>query len=261
MNLTFVTWNLFEGGITNGSDTRLRRQMRRLAAESPDVVMLQELTGFDRDGCRLMHLAEDLLGGMRGFLALSPHSCHLGVFIRPSVGLRVVRQRHEQRMPYWHGVACVTVDADGFGPLLLASAHLAPSSPAQRLIEAEAFKLIAEAGPLIVAGDWNAIPVADPHPEPCGDDAEHIRRKLDRAPARALEATGLTDIAAQRGDPTPTVGYTSADRLTYRCDRYYTSLPAVAVTGYRVITDADAESDHRPVIAEFDLALAGGGHQ
>lgn len=258
MNLTLATWNLLEGGLDGGSDTRLRRQLRRLADGSPDVVLLQELTGFDRDGYRLMHLAEVLLGGMRGFLALSPHSCHLGVFIRESSGLRVIRQRHEQRMPYWHGVACVAVEADGFGPLLLASAHLAPSSPAQRLIEAEAFKLIAETGPLIAAGDWNAIPARDPDPRASAENAEHVRRKLDRAPARALEASGLTDVAAHLGDRTPTVGHSAADRLEYRCDRYYTSIPDRAITGYRVIDDADGLSDHRPVTAAFDLTAAAG---
>ena len=62
--------------------------------------------------------------------------------------------------PYWHGVACVEVEADGFSRLL-ASAHLAPSSPAQRQIEVEAFRLIAESGALVAAGDWNAVPASD----------------------------------------------------------------------------------------------------
>lgn len=256
MILTAVSWNLLSGGTDHGDDARLRRQMRRIAAEKPGVVMLQELNDFDRDGDRLMHLAEDLLGGMRGFLARSPHGCHLGVFIREGAGLRVIRTRHEQRLPYWHGVACVEVEADGFSRLLLASAHLAPSSPAQRQIEAEAFKLIAESGALIAAGDWNAIPAGDPEPQPAGHDGEHIRRKLDRGPARALEGAGLTDVGAHLGDATPTVGHWGADKLAYRCDRFYTNLPAGMIASHQVITDADDCSDHRPVIAAFNLEAA-----
>lgn len=254
--LTAVSWNLLKGGIDGADDTRMRRQMSRIAAEAPDVVFLQELNAWDRDGAALMHQAEDLLGGMRGFLSLAPRGFHLGVFIRPGCGLRVIRTRHEDHGgPYWHGVACLITEAEGFGRLVLASAHLAPSTPSGRLTEAEAFKLVAEAGPLIAAGDWNAIPAGDPEPDPAGKDAEHVRRKVDRSAALALESAGLTDVAAHLGDLTPTVGHWNADKLAYRCDRFYTGLPA-AITGYRVITDADGDSDHRPVLASFDLAAA-----
>jgi endonuclease/exonuclease/phosphatase family metal-dependent hydrolase len=254
--LTCVSWNLLEGGIDAGDDARMRRQMRRIAAERPAVVMLQECNGWDRDGYRLLHLAEGLLGGMRGFLAKSAHGCHLAVFIRESSGLRVVRQRHEERTPYWHGVAVLEVEAHEFGPLHLASAHLAPSSPAIRTGEAEAFKLLAEAGPLVAAGDWNAIPASDPNPELIGKDPEHERRKLDRTAARAIEGAGLTDVAAYLKDLTPTVGHSAADRLAYRPDRFYAGLGVGAITGYKVITDVDDCSDHRPVAATFDLHAA-----
>jgi len=254
--LKCVSWNLLKGGIDAGDDARMRRQMSRIAAEQPAVVMLQELNGWDADGETLAHRAEELLGGMRGFVIQSHHGFPLGVFIRESAGLRVVRTRHEQRRPYWHAVSCVITEAAGFGRLVLASAHLAPASPSTRLAEAEAFKLIAEAGPLIAAGDWNAVPAADPEPHRPGKDPEHERRKLDRAPAQALEGAGLTDVAAYLRDLTPTVGYSKADRLAYRCDRFYCGLPAGAITGYQVITDADDCSDHRPVTATFDLDVA-----
>ena len=162
MILTCVSWNLLNGGIDAGDDARLRRQMRRIADERPSVVMLQELNDWERDGGTLVHRAEDLLGGMRGFLVPAERGFHLGVFIRESAGLRVLRERHENRRPFWHGVACVITEADGFGRLVLASAHLAPASPTVRLAEAEVFKLISEAGPLIAAGDWNAVPARRP---------------------------------------------------------------------------------------------------
>jgi endonuclease/exonuclease/phosphatase family metal-dependent hydrolase len=204
-----------------------------------------------------VHLAEDLLGGMRGFLARSSHhGCHLGLFIRESSGLQILKEPHVQGHPYWHGVACVQAEVRDFGRLQMASAHLAPSSPSIRTAEAEAFKLVAEAGPLIAGGDWNAVPVSDPDPDLAGKDHEHIRRKLDRTAARALEDSGLTDIGAYAQNLTPTVGYSSSGRLAYRCDRIYTNLSTRAIVSYEVITDVDDCSDHRPVAATFDLQAA-----
>ena len=258
MTLTFATWNILSGGIDGGSDERLRRQMKLLAGLGPSVVALQECKDWDLGNFRTFHLAERLLG-LHGYLGRSSHhGCHLAVFIRESAGLRVIEQRHEHGDPWWHGVACVLVEAEGLRqPLQLASCHLAPSSPARRLAEAESFALVAERGTLIAGGDWNALPVSDP--EPPGTVKGRRRRKLDRGAAEALEEIGLLDVGAHVGDITPTVGH--ASELPYRCDRVYTTLPAAAVAGYEVITTADGESDHRPVAAEFDLAIAGGGHR
>jgi endonuclease/exonuclease/phosphatase family metal-dependent hydrolase len=252
VKLTLATWNIKAGGTDAGDTARLHRQMALLAGLGLSAAALQECKCWNKENYRTFHLAERLLG-MRGFLSRSAHhGCHLAVFIRESAGLRVLEQRHECGNEWWHGVACVLVQAGGFPqPLQLASCHLAPSSPARRLAEAEAFALVAERRPLIAGGDWNALPASDP--EPPGPAGKH-RRKLDRRPARALEELGLLDAGAHLGDITPTVGH--ASRLPYRCDRVYTSLPAAAITGHEVITSADDQSDHRPVIAEFDLSIA-----
>lgn len=253
MNLTFATWNIRSGGIDAGSDARLRRQLELLSDLSPSVVALQECKDWDLGNFRTLYLAERLIG-MRGFLSPSAHhGCHLAVFIRESAGLRVIEQRHEQGNEWWHSVACISVEVEGLLRLLqLASCHWAPSSPARRLAEAESFALVAERGPLIAGGDWNALPASDP--EPPGPVLGKNRRKLDRRAAEALEELGLLDVGALLGDMTPTVGHAST--LPYRCDRVYTSLPTAAITGHKVITGADDESDHRLVFAEFDLARA-----
>lgn len=255
MKLIFATWNILSGGLDGPSTTRLQRQMELLARLGPSAVALQECTYWDRENFRTFHLAERLLD-MRGFLSRSAHhGCHLAVFIREGAGLRVTEQRHERGNEWWHGVACVLAEAEGFPQRLqLASCHLAPSSPVRRLAEAEAFALVTERGLLIAGGDWNALPAGDP--EPPGPVTGKCRRKLDRRAAQALEESGLIDAGAYLGDMTPTVGH--ASELAYRCDRIYTSLPAEAITDYQVITIADDDSDHRPVIAEFDLALASG---
>lgn len=253
MNLTFVTWNLLRGGIDAGSDARLRRQLAVVREARPAVAALQECRFWDQEYFRTLHLAEDLLQ-MRGFLSPSPHGGHhLGLFIREDAGLRVTGQRHEHGHPYWHGAARVLVEAAGFPqPLHLASVHLAPSSPEIRLAEAEAFTMIAKGVPVIAGGDWNALPVGDPGPP--GPVEGRSRRKLDRRAAEAMEEAGFADAGALRGNLTPTVGHQS--ELAYRCDRVYTTLPAETVTGYEVITTADAESDHRMVAVEFDLSRA-----
>lgn len=252
MDLTFVSWNILSGGIDGGSDVRLRRQMTLLSALNPSVVTLQECKDWDLGNFRLLHLTERLLG-MRGFLSPSRHhGCHLAVFIREDAGLRVVEQRHEHGDEWWHAVACIQVEVQDIPwPLQLASCHLAPSSPTRRLAEAESFALVAERGPLIAGGDWNALPAGDP--EPPGPVSRKHCRKLDRRAAEALEELGLIDVGAHVHDLTPTVGYRCG--LPYRCDRVYTSLPASVVTGYEVISAADQESDHRPVVAKFDLTI------
>jgi endonuclease/exonuclease/phosphatase family metal-dependent hydrolase len=254
MTLTFATWNLLEGGLdAAGIDTRLRRQLAVLAALQPTVVALQECKYWDRNYFRIFHRAEQLLG-LRGYLSPSAHhGCHLAVFIREGAGLQVMEQRHEHGHPYWHGTARIVVAADGYlQPLHLVSTHLAPSSPSIRLAEAEAFGLLAGDGPMIAGGDWNALPAADPEPTVAAGQ----RRKLDRSAAIALEEAGFLDVGAHAGDPTPTVGHFGPGKLAYRCDRLYTTLPAETITGYRVLTEVDAESDHRPVIAAFDLTKA-----
>jgi endonuclease/exonuclease/phosphatase family metal-dependent hydrolase len=79
-----------------------------------------------------------------------------------------------------------------------------------------------------------------------------IRRKHDTRAAEAL-AEYMTDAAAHLGDATPTVGHRRQDRLAYRCDRIYTTLPPETITGYEVIREDNPESDHRPVIATLTL--------
>ena len=80
MILKCVSWNPLKGGIDAGDDARMRRQMRRIVAENPTVVMLQELNDWDRDGETLVHRAEELLGGMRGFLVQSHHGFPVATF-------------------------------------------------------------------------------------------------------------------------------------------------------------------------------------
>jgi endonuclease/exonuclease/phosphatase family metal-dependent hydrolase len=249
---TFGSYNLLAGGFDDGRDDRLRHQLTLLADIGADAWAFQECAGWRAAGCRALFTAEQILG-LRGFLVPSAHhGCDLAVFVRESAGLRVIAERHELGHPYWHAVARIIVETSWPGTSLhLVSAHLAPSSPAIRLAEAEALALIAKDGWVIAGGDWNAMPATDPVPPVDGIDPAHARRKLDRSAAYALEEAGLIDVAAHLGDLRPTVGH--AGGLHYRCDRVYTTLPAEAIASYQVVTEYEPASDHRPVVATFNL--------
>ena len=232
--LTAITYNLRDGG---GDDRRLARQLDLLARLNPSVLALQECKWWDRNGCRLLHRAERVLR-MRGFLAQSNHhGCHIGLFVRESACTRVTGWYPDRAAPYWHALARLVTEVDGYRrPLHIVGAHLAPSSPAIRLAEAETFSLLTGPGHDVIAlGDFNAIPATGPDPELGGVPRIKARRKLDRRPAQAIEDAGFTDAGTQAGNRAPTVGFTGPDRLAYACGRIYTTLPPQAVAGYQVV--------------------------
>lgn len=249
---TFGSFNLRAGGFDDDGDDRIRRQLVLLADVGADAWAFQECTGWRAAGCQAFFHAEQILG-LRGFLVPSSHhGCDLGVFVRESAGLRVMAERHEQGHPYWHAVARLGVATPWPGSSLhLVSTHLAPSSPAIRLLEAEALALVARDGLVIAGGSWNALPATDPEPPLDDIDPGHARRTLDRSAAFALEEAGFMDVAARLGDLRPTVGHDGG--LRYRCDRVYTTLPVDAVMSYSVIEEYEPASNHRPVVATFDL--------
>lgn len=254
MELTVGSYNLEYGGIDNGGISRLKRQLGMLADVNADVWALQECSNWRADGGRIVYLAEELLG-MRGFMAHSARhpGGDLGVFIRESSGIRVIETRHEEKPPYWHGVALVVTEVGGFGPLRFASAHLAPSAPSLRAVEAEAFQLIADKPvPLIAGGDWNAFPPDGPEPDVTGIHPGKARRKADTRAAEAL-AEYMTDVGRLLGVTTATVGHRRDDLLAYQADRLYSTLPPESFTRFEVIQEDNPESDHRPVIGTFTL--------
>jgi hypothetical protein len=247
----FGSYNLRAGGFDDGGDERLRHQLVLLADVNADAWAFQECTGWRASGSRTLFLAEQMLG-LRGFLVPSHHGCDLAVFVRQSVGLRVIAERHEQGHPYWHAVARIVVETAWPGcSIHLVSADLAPSSPSIRRAEAEALALIAQDGPVIVGGDWHAVSATDPEPEMDGFDPGQHLRDLDRSAAHALEEVGFIDVAAYLEDLRPTVGHVSGPR--YRRDRIYTTLAPEAITSYQVVVEYEPASSHRPIVATFDV--------
>ena len=108
----------------------------------------------------------------------------LAVFVRASGGLHVTAERHEQGYPFWHAVARLVVTTPWPSTSLhLLSAHLAPTSPTIRLMEAESLAPVAKDGFVIAGGSWNALAASDPEPALNDIDAEHGRHVLDRSAA------------------------------------------------------------------------------
>jgi endonuclease/exonuclease/phosphatase family metal-dependent hydrolase len=255
--LVFGTYNFEFGGIDDGNDARLRRQLAILADVQADAWAFQECSNWQADRTRTKGLVEEKLG-MRGFFARSNRGPggDVAVFIRESAGIRFIEPRHEEcPVPYWHAVAHIIAEVHGFGRLRLASAHPAPSSPTQRLIEAEAIALLAEKddlGPLVIGGDWNAFPLGSPVPDTTGMRPGKVRRKKDTRAAEALEEY-ITDVGRHLGVRTPAVGHRRSDTLEYQAGRVYTTLPDEAVTGFEVIHEEDPGSDRRPGVARFSL--------
>ncbi|WP_329426802.1 endonuclease/exonuclease/phosphatase family protein [Streptosporangium sp. NBC_01495] len=249
-------YNLMDGGIDpvigadpNGSDTRFREQMAMLAEREFDVLGLLEGKHWTDNRRQLQRRAEAALGMTATLVESSHHGCHLVLLTRPG-RVTVLEDRHEQGHPYWHAVACQRVEIDG-NVVDVALAHLAPASPQLRLAEAESLALLAKTEhPLILMGDFNAVP--SDYEERTGDKP----RKLDRRPALALEEVGLRDVALVHGDRTPTVGHARQGAMAYPCDRFYTNLPRKAFVGYRVATEFDHLSDHRLVVTEVELGEA-----
>ena len=248
----FGSYNLLNGGFDDGRDGRLRHQLTVLADLDVNAWAFQECSGWRAAGGRALFTAERILG-LRGFLVPSSHNGgDLAIFVRQAAGLRVLAERHETGHPYWHAVARLVVETPWPGRSLhLMSAHLAPSSPAIRLAEAEALALVAKEGLVIAGGDWSAVPASDPEPPLDGIDPGDARRELDRSAARAIEEAGFIDVGAHLVDLRPTVGH--AGGLRYRRDRIYTTLPATAMVSYQVAIEYEPASDHRPIVATFDL--------
>lgn len=247
--LRVLTYNLMGGGIDAGSRARLSGQVHLLDRQRADVIALQEAKPWDED--LVAEIGDQL--GMTGYLMRASHyDCHQVLYVREPY-VQVVKTRHDTAPPWWVGLACLSVRVQGFD-LTVASVHLAPSSPTVRLAEAETLQLLAQREePSVVVGDFNGLAHCDPLPtRPPGRTNEHYRRKTDRRAARAMAADFL-DVATVTNDLTPTVGHAAGDRLAYRCDRIYTTLPADCIEDYWVLEEQRPASDHRPVMAVFRL--------
>lgn len=261
-----MSYNILNGGRDGSDERRWRDQVQLIADARPDVLLVQEARGFDRDGAALLHRAESDLG-MRGFLAVAPHTGqHTAVFIAAS--MRPLSFRADSAH-FHHALAALTVQVAGFEqPITFASMHLSPLSPALRAAEVGWLAdLAAPDAVAIVGGDANSLAPTDPEPPDWNALAAHHRVRYlgadgrsDRSALEFATRAGLVDLGAQLNEaPAPTVparGFPDAEFVPFRSD-YFLASPLIAARArsYAVVDDERAHhaSDHLPILATIDL--------
>jgi exodeoxyribonuclease-3 len=250
--MRLLTWN-----ILNGGRDRLDTIGTVIKRESPDLLALQELRGFDRR--RIATLADSL--GMTAHLAPSVFGQPVAVLVRPP--LRIDRGRSVTWRLH-HAAAAVTV-----GPLTVVSTHLNPMSGYRRYREATWLAArYRRLGPVLIAGDLNACsPSDDTAPAGLGFSAPSVgpgagsgtaEGRSDPRAIRAFDRAGLLDLwrlaGSGAGYTVPTGGGVGDQFRPMRLD-YVFGTPAVVprVREVRVLRGGEIEyaSDHYPVVVEL----------
>ncbi|GAB4101710.1 hypothetical protein GCM10028790_07280 [Micromonospora taraxaci] len=265
--LRVMTWNIRTGGRDRGGSDRLDRVVQVIEEQAPDVLALQELRGFDRDG--LMGAVADRVG-MTPHLARSCFGQPVAVLVRPPY--RVV-DTGTLRRPFHHAAARVVVDTAA-GPLTVFGTHLYPYSGGRRRMEVDwlAAAMRRSRGPLtLLTGDLNSLDPTVDHSARLADmptlyRRRHLRRGGGAVDTRAIArllAADLVDLwpACNVGAPeadghTVPTGFGGAEFAGMRLD-YLLGTRALAerVRDCRVIRGgaADTASDHYPLLATVDL--------
>jgi endonuclease/exonuclease/phosphatase family metal-dependent hydrolase len=254
LKVRFGTYNLRDGGLDDESPTRLTRQATMLKRLDLDLLALQEAKWGTYRDTRRNYIADRLGMTWARRVPSNFHGCDIAMFVRERKQMRAGKERHLTGPPWVHCHGDVELQVAG-QPLRWMAGHMAPSSPTLRLGEAELLGVYRKE-PVVYVADCNAVALGET-PDTTGVEPVHAKNKLDPRAALALEDAGFLDIGAHLRDPTPTVGYHRADRLEYRADRIYTTLPAEWITGYGVVDGADDLSDHRAVWAEITIPFTG----
>ncbi|MFC4109497.1 endonuclease/exonuclease/phosphatase family protein [Micromonospora zhanjiangensis] len=258
-----MTWNIRTGGRDGADPSRLDRVVEVVAAHRPDVLALQELRDFHRDG-RMTRVAAAL--GMRAYLARAWFGQSVAVLVRPSG--RVLRVAPVRR-PFHHAAQRVVVATDA-GPLTVIGTHLQPYAGSRRLREAGWLAAASRMDGLgLLLGDLNTLDPWTGHDErvrrlPPAYRRRHLRSDgvtVDTRAVAALHRAGYVDLFRLVGaGPPATVptAYGGVEFSDMRLD-YLLATPAAARLARRcvVVRDAgtDRASDHYPVLAELDLTL------
>ncbi|MFF5294308.1 endonuclease/exonuclease/phosphatase family protein [Paractinoplanes globisporus] len=215
--------------------------MTVIRRESPDLLALQELRGFDRQ--RIATLADAL--GMTAHLAPSRFGQAVAVLVRPPL---CIDRTDTVTWRLHHAAAAVTT-----GRLTLVSTHLNPWSAYRRYREATWLAArYGRRGRALIAGDMNGLSPFDDAPPDAQD-------RDDRRAIAAFDRAGLVDLWRKAGVGSgltvPTTGDVGDAFLPMRLD-YVFGTPAVAeqVREVQVLRGNEIEyaSDHYPVRVELD---------
>jgi endonuclease/exonuclease/phosphatase family metal-dependent hydrolase len=267
MKLKLLTWNTLFGGF-DGTDARRYQLLLEVIRDvRPDVLLLQELKGYEANGAKLLYQTEQALG-LRGLLGLAPHTGqNTAIFFRPDIQ----PLSFEVDAVHFHHAASIAQLKlpDVVESVSFASVHLCPNSPRVRWREASYLVNLADPAKLaLVAGDFNSVSPHDPEPEGWENLSPHFRSRYllpgsataDRETLATIYHHGFIDVAHKLG-PTgeatvPGASFPKSEFVFFRCD-HVVATPRLAdkAVSYRVIKDprTDAASDHYPVLVEFEL--------
>ncbi|SEO93462.1 Exonuclease III [Actinacidiphila rubida] len=272
-----VTYNLLNGGLDDGDDARLLRQVDILAGLAPDVLTLQECTGWPP---RLAEEVAAALGMSVALTATSGTGSGLNatvLFHRPSVLKLVAPAAQRGQGIYTHALIKAhlrPVDAeDTSGDFLALGTHLSWSGAAARLTEVTGYLTD-------FAGDFPGTPARALLMMDANTPAPYDRRPwrwskiptnlqpryrrirpsgrlagIDRAAMRALLNAGWQDPQAHiRGRRAATVGYYYAnERVPWHLDHILLAGPWPKAANYRTVDTHElrALADHLPVVLEI----------
>ncbi|TDC39284.1 endonuclease/exonuclease/phosphatase family protein [Micromonospora sp. 15K316] len=261
--LRVMTWNIRTGGRDGDGADRRDEIVELIDAQRPDVLLLQELRGFD----------DRMLAGFAARLGLRPYrsaSClgqPVAVLVRPP--LRTLAAAPLRR-PFHHAAGRVVLATDA-GPLTVLGAHLAPYSGGWRRVEVDWLVRAVRRAPgelTVVGGDLNALDPATDHTAQLSRLQPKYRRRHLRRDGRTVDTravgvlldAGLVDLQRCVGGPdgghTVPTWHGGAEFVGMRLD-YLLGSPALAARArdVRVVRGgtADRASDHYPLLA--DLAL------
>ncbi len=261
--MKLISYNILDGGRDGQDGSRLERVLGLLQRERPELLLLSECCGFERDHERELHRFERALG-MSGLLATADSGYHLALFWR---GDALLHEAEVLRVGFAHVALRARLTLNGRACKLL-GAHLNPASGEARLREAQRLAgQVRPYEPALLLGDLNAVSPRDAagaHPErwPQRYRERHLRPDgtLDTRAVAALEAAGLIDLDAAlhaaHTQPTWPARRFAADRPRQRLDYALASAPlARRASACAPLQDDDAQqaSDHLPLCLELQL--------
>jgi len=271
--ITVATFNYENGGRGQDNIVRLDPALDHIAESVPDLdlLFLQEATGYQDDGKRLLYQFAEGLHDRLTDTWEAYASLNNAIFFRSDVG-RVAQHWHDDRQEFGliQHTRPLRVRRDGLPlPMALSSVHWRYCSGTARLEQAEGLGNLIPL-PAIVGGDFNGMwPGAreltpnwrnlDPHVRYHKTIFEHGTWVSDLRAGWMSLRQGWVDFGALAEDYTATTN-SGSDKAPCRIDRLMVS-PSLGAgivrDSYRVHIPKRPVSDHRIVSGRVDLAEYG----
>ncbi|MEW1551598.1 endonuclease/exonuclease/phosphatase family protein [Streptomyces tsukubensis] len=274
-----VTWNLFNGGLApDGSENSRERQTEILTRLGPDILALQECTGWDdEDRRRLLDLANAL-----GMVPVAMERSHVGdgrnftaLLHRPDT-FRLLGYRRVGEQVFHHALIRARLRpvraTDDTSDIFVLATHLAHTDGDTRLREARWLTDYGDDFPgspsrALLLGDLNCSGIFDEDPGHWGRIPRNLHARyrlvtgdgsfggMDRRAIQVLLNSGWADPqTTTKEHRDATVGYWwDNEQVPLRLD--HVLVRGLAPTSYRThdTPEARSASDHLPVVLDFEV--------